>query len=72
MEEHLIQIDVSNSKYKTKDDLIKIKFENEEDIQINFTNFFIQSKYLLDKYKYSEGLDSIQNELDEMKNEFDI
>ena len=63
MTKSLLKIDISNSKNEIKDDLIKIKFQNEDDVQINFTNFFFQSKYLLEKYKYSEAIDLLPSEM---------
>ena len=62
----LLQIDVSMYGYEPEEDLIIIRFPNEEYIQINFAIFFIKSKYIRDKYKYCEAFDSIQSEIDEI------
>ena len=67
-----LQIDVSKKKYEAKEDLVQIRFQNNDAFQINFTKFFIQSNYFLDKYKYSEALNSIQEEIDNISNKFNI
>ena len=72
MSKHLLQIDASKSKDNNDDDLINIRFQNSEVIQANFPKLFIQSKYLRDKYIYFEGLNSIQNELDDLENKMNI
>ena len=63
----LLHIDVSDSNDNIEDDLIKIKLSEEDVVQLNFTQFFIRSKYLRDKYKYLDAINSIQNEILEMK-----
>ena len=74
MSKHLLQIDVSKYEhgYKPEEDLIKIRFQNEEYLQINFPRFYSQSKYIRDKYKYCEALDSIQSEIDDIDNKLHI
>ena len=72
MSDRLLQIDVSNSKNETKSDLIKIRLQNEDNLQFNFYKFYIQSAYLLDNYKYSEALDLIQYEIEKMEKEFHV
>ena len=46
MSKRLLQIDISKSEYEKEEDLVKIKFKNEDYLQINFTNFFFKSKYI--------------------------
>ena len=72
MSKQLLRIDASSLKNKKDEDLTKIKFKNADDLQIDFSTFYIKSKYLLDKYKYFEALESIQSEIDEIKQKFDM
>lgn len=72
MKKLCLPINVSNSKYESKEHLIRIIFGKEDSLQINFSKLFIESEYLRTKYKYSEAFDFIQNELDEIKKKMDL
>ena len=73
MSQHFLQIDVSNSKCKeSENEMIKISIKNEDVLQVNFANFFIQSKYIRDKYQYSEALLLISTEFEKMRSEFNV
>ncbi|KAK8837309.1 hypothetical protein M9Y10_036740 [Tritrichomonas musculus] len=73
MSKSIFQIDVSNSEYEPEEeDLIKIILENDDIIYVNFSNLIHKSKYIREKYKYSEALNSIQDEIDEIKNRLKI
>lgn len=63
MNNGFLQIDVSSSKEKEDDDIIKIRFGDDEIIQMNFTKFFFQSKYLRGKLN---AFNSIQDEIYEI------
>ena len=63
MSKNLLQIDVSNLKNFGEEDLIKINISNDEFVQVNFSKLISYSKYIRDKYKYSEALITIENYL---------
>ena len=65
MIEDLLEIDISKS--KRDEDLIKVRLGNDEVVQINFSKLYLQSKYLQSKYKYSEGIDLIQQEIQDIE-----
>ena len=60
MSDYLLQIDLSNLDNKIENDLIKIRFGDEDVIQVNFSKLVNKSNYIRDKYKYSESLDLLQ------------
>ena len=72
MRKHLLQIDVSKSKYEIEEDLIKIPLRNEESIQVNFSNCVKLSKYIRDKYTYPDALKLIQQDIKKIKQKFHI
>ena len=73
MSQEPLQIDISKSKYEMKKrDKINIKLGDEEIIQVQYSEFFLQSKYIRDKYKYSEGSDHLQTELDNVEQKYNI
>ena len=65
MNKKLLQIDVSKFKNETEEeDLIKIKLDKEDIVTVNFSKLVNKSKYIRDKYKYSEAINAIQLEFD--------
>lgn len=72
MSEPLIQINISNSNYNMDEDLVEIRFRDENVIQINFVKLFAQSKYFRDKYKYSEAINYIQEEIEKIEEDLHI
>ena len=72
MNNHLLQIDISQSKYKTDDDIIKIVIRNDEVLQINFSKLILHSKSIRDKYKYSEAVKLLPAEINYLKREMYI
>ena len=65
MNKELLYVDISKS--KKEEDLIEIRLGNEEVAEINFSKLFNQSRYLRDKYKYSECIELIQEEIHHIK-----
>lgn len=65
-------IDISNSNYEINDDLIKIQLEKEETCDVNYTKFFSQSLYFKNTYNYSEGLNSIHEEINKIQRKHQI
>ena len=65
-----LQIDFSKS--KRDKDLIEIKFQNDDSVQVNFSKLVCHSKYIRDKYNYSEALNSFQQEIDEIEQNMKI
>ena len=72
MSEPILQIDISNLEYNMDEDLVEIRFRDENVFQINFFTLFAQSKYIQDKYKYWESINSIQDEIEKIEEEFHI
>ena len=70
MSQKLLQVDISKS--KREDGFVQIRFKNEDVIQVNFSKLVDQSKYIRDKYKYSEALSSVQYEIEEIEEKMDI
>ena len=70
MSKDLLEIDIS--KAKREEDFIEIRFRNEEVVQVNFSKLFNQSKYIRDKYKYSEGIEFIQQEISDVEENMHI
>lgn len=46
MEKGFLQIDVSNSRNQAEEDIIEIKFEDEDVLQVHFSKLIRQSKYI--------------------------
>lgn len=67
-----LQIDVSNIKDQADENFIKIRFQNDDAFQVKFSTLINKSKYIRNKYKYSEALDSIQEEIEEIEDKFNI
>ena len=72
MSDYLLQIDLSNLDNKIENDLIKIRFGDEDVIQVNFSKLVNKSNYIRDKYKYSEALDLLQAEIEEIETNYNI
>ena len=67
-----LHIDVSKAKVQREEDLIEIPFQDEEVFQVNFYKLIHQSKYIRDKYKYSEAINLIQCEIKEIIRKYNI
>ena len=73
MSQQPLQIDISKSTREIKKrDMINIKLGEEDIIQVQYSQFFLQSKYIRDKYKYSEGSEQLQTELDNIEKKYNI
>ena len=73
MDKSILKIDVSKKKCESdEEDLIKIKLSNGEIIETNFSKLIKQSKYIRDKYKYSEAQHLIQHEMNQIKTDMHI
>ena len=73
MDKSILKIDVSKKKCESdEEDLIKIKLSNGEIIETNFSKLIKQSKYIRDKYKYSEAQHLIQHEMNQIKTDMNI
>lgn len=73
MIQRLLEINKSNLIYEIDDeDKIFIKFQNEDIHQISYSNLVFHSKYIRDKYIYSEAKECIQKEIEQIKKEYKI
>ena len=53
MNKNHLKIDISKFKYVgEEEDLIRIKLEEEDEVQVSFSKLVTYSKYIRDKYKY--------------------
>ena len=69
----IFQIDTPSLINEQEDeDLIKIKLKNDDIIEIKYSKLVNQSKYIRDKYKYSEAIYSIQTEIEYIVNQMKI
>lgn len=68
---HLLQIDVSDSETNS-DDLIKLKFGNDDIVHVNYYKLVYQSKYIRDNFSYSEALTSFQAEIEKIEDKLKI
>ena len=71
MSKYLLSVDVSKSQL-IEEDSIDIRFTSGSLIQVKFSRLVSQSKYVRDKYKYSEAVNFFQLEIDKLENEFKI
>lgn len=65
MNSNILEVDLSRSE---NDDKIKIEIGVSESVDVNFPKFFLQSKMIQEKYKYSEAIENLQNEIYDIKN----
>ena len=64
MNKNHLKIDISKFKYVgEEEDLIRIKLEEEDEVQVSFSKLVTYSKYIRDKYKYSEAKIFIEHDL---------
>ena len=67
MAKNFLEFDASKPEYEREGaDIIKIVICNDKEnhVNLNFTNFFIKSRYIRDKYSYTDGIVQIQSEFD--------
>ena len=72
MDSSFLKIDISKTNYEEDDDFLKIRLKTDEILQIDYSKLIKQSKYFRDKYTYSEALNSIQAEMDEIEGRLKI
>ena len=68
MSEELLEIDNTKTQDENEEeDLIEVGISHEKHFKVNFSKLVSQSKHVRDKYKYSEAINSISDELSQLQ-----